>query len=112
MAIEGAMDAEVFRSYVSEVLCPSLKEVMSLGITLGVISLQVVGSQSLAVQRFIVQIVEPMLLSAILFLYSIISRHLIASIIFLILITAMSTYTVYFINRKSSQRIFHSKSYD
>ena len=26
MAIEGAMDAEVFRSYVSEVLCPSLKE--------------------------------------------------------------------------------------
>lgn len=26
MAIEGAMDAEVFRSYVSEVLCPSLKK--------------------------------------------------------------------------------------
>lgn len=26
MAIEGAMDAEVFRSYVREVLCPSLKE--------------------------------------------------------------------------------------
>jgi len=26
MAIEGAMDAEVFRSYVSEILCPSLKE--------------------------------------------------------------------------------------
>ena len=26
MAIEGATDAEVFRSYVSEVLCPSLKE--------------------------------------------------------------------------------------
>jgi len=26
MAIEGAIDAEVFRSYVSEILCPSLKE--------------------------------------------------------------------------------------
>ncbi|MBX9744668.1 MAG: transposase, partial [Chlamydiales bacterium] len=26
MAIEGAMDAEVFRSYVGEVLCPSLNE--------------------------------------------------------------------------------------
>lgn len=26
MVIEGAMDTEVFRSYVSEVLCPSLKE--------------------------------------------------------------------------------------